>query len=64
MISIGFITSERIRNSRQWSFESCPIRVAAEAENFGQVPHGRPPMLAIQRGGVHASSIELPLRPD
>ena len=36
----------------------------ADADNFGQVPHGRPPILAIQRGGVHASSISLPMRPD
>jgi putative CocE/NonD family hydrolase len=35
----------------------------ADADNFGQVPHGRPPILAIRRGGVHASSIRLPLRP-
>ena len=42
------------------------LRVAiagADADNFGQVPHGRPPVLAIHRGGVHASSIVLPLRP-
>ena len=42
------------------------LRVAiagADADNFGQVPHGRPPILAIQRGGAHASSIVLPLRP-
>ena len=36
----------------------------ADADNFGQVPHGRPPMLAIHRGGVHASSIDLPLQPE
>ena len=35
----------------------------ADADNFGQVPHGRPPILSIRRGGVHASSIVLPLRP-
>jgi hypothetical protein len=34
----------------------------ADADNFGQVPHGRPPILSIHRGGVHASSIVLPLR--
>ena len=42
------------------------LRVAiagADADNFGQVPHGRPPVLSIRRGGVHASSIVLPLRP-
>ena len=40
------------------------LRVAiagADADNFGQVPHGRPPVLAIRRGGVHASSITLPV---
>jgi predicted acyl esterase len=35
----------------------------ADAVNFGQVPHGRPPTLAINRGGAHPSSIVLPLRP-
>jgi uncharacterized protein len=35
----------------------------ADADNFGQVPHGRPPILSIHRAGVHASSITLPLRP-
>ena len=42
------------------------LRVAisgADADNFGQVPHGQPPILSIRRGGVHASSIVLPLRP-
>jgi predicted acyl esterase len=42
------------------------LRVAlagADSDNFGQVPHGRPPLLAIHRGGTHASSIALPLRP-
>jgi hypothetical protein len=42
------------------------VRVAisgADADNFAQVPHGRPPTLAIRRGGKHASSIALPLRP-
>jgi len=41
------------------------LRVAiagADADNYGQVPHGRPPILSIRRGGVHASSIDLPLR--
>ena len=41
------------------------LRVAiagSDADNFGQVPHGRPPILWIRRGGVHASSITLPLR--
>jgi len=35
----------------------------ADADNYGQVPHGRPPMLAIRRGGGDASSIDVPLRP-
>jgi putative CocE/NonD family hydrolase len=42
------------------------LRVAiagADADNFGQVPHGRPPILSVRRGGVHASSVDLPLRP-
>jgi putative CocE/NonD family hydrolase len=42
------------------------LRVAiagADADNFGQVPHGRPPVLSIRRGGAHASSITLPMRP-
>jgi len=41
------------------------LRVAiagADADNFGQGPHGRPPILSIRRGGEHASSIFLPLR--
>ena len=40
------------------------LRVAisgADADNFGQVPHGRPPLLTIHRGGVHESSLDLPL---
>jgi putative CocE/NonD family hydrolase len=42
------------------------LRVAiagADADNYGQVPHGRPPVLSIRRGGAQASSLELPLRP-
>jgi putative CocE/NonD family hydrolase len=35
----------------------------ADADNFGQVPHGRPPVLVVRHGGNHASSISLPLRP-
>ncbi len=41
------------------------LRIAiagADVDNFGQVPHGRPPVLAIHRGGDRASSIDLPLR--
>ena len=42
------------------------LRIAiagADADNYGQVPHGRPPLLTIFRGGGHPSSIALPLRP-
>ena len=35
----------------------------ADSDNYGQVPHGRPPLLSIRRGGPYASSISLPLRP-
>jgi len=35
----------------------------ADSDNYGQVPHGRPPLLSIRRGGAQASSISLPLRP-
>jgi putative CocE/NonD family hydrolase len=34
----------------------------ADADHFGQVPHGRPPVLGIHHGGAHASSLALPLR--
>jgi hypothetical protein len=34
----------------------------ADADNFGQFPHGRPPILDFQRGGTQGSSIVLPLR--
>jgi hypothetical protein len=39
------------------------LRVAiagVDADDFGQVPHGRPPLLSLRRGGAHASSIALP----
>jgi uncharacterized protein len=39
------------------------LRVAlagADIDHFGQVPHGRPPRLAVHRGGDTASMIELP----
>jgi putative CocE/NonD family hydrolase len=41
------------------------VRIAiagADADNFGQVPHGRPPVFSIHRGGAHASSLALPMR--
>lgn len=34
----------------------------ADADNYGQVPHGRPPLLSLWRGGGHASAIDLPLK--
>jgi uncharacterized protein len=52
-------TSWRVRSGHR-------LRLAisgADSDNFAQVPHGRPPVLAIRRGGAHASSISLPLRP-
>ena len=30
---------------------------------IAQVPHGRPPLLTLQRGGERASALDLPLRP-
>ncbi len=47
-----------------WKFRrGSRIRVAiagADIDHYGQVPHGRPPRLEIQRGGDRASQIELP----
>jgi len=34
----------------------------ADADHYVLVPHGRPPLLTIHRGGHHASLIELPWR--
>lgn len=34
----------------------------ADADNYGQVPHGRPPLLSLWRGGPHASAIDLPFK--
>jgi putative CocE/NonD family hydrolase len=34
-----------------------------DADHCVQVPHGRPPVLALLRGGEKASALELPLRP-
>jgi hypothetical protein len=33
----------------------------ADDDHCGQVPHGRPPLLNVFRGGSNASSLELPL---
>ncbi|OZI34592.1 hydrolase [Bordetella genomosp. 10] len=49
-----------------WRFAAgSRIRVSIaghDADHCGQVPHGRPPRLALGTGGRHASSIALPLR--
>jgi putative CocE/NonD family hydrolase len=34
-----------------------------DADHCAQVPHGRPPRLAILQGGAQASSLDLPMRP-
>ncbi len=34
-----------------------------DADHVGQVPHGRPPVLTLLRGGERASALDLPLRP-
>jgi putative CocE/NonD family hydrolase len=36
----------------------------ADDDHCGQVPHGRPPLLTVLRGGASASQLELPLRAD
>jgi putative CocE/NonD family hydrolase len=47
-----------------WTFGKCSrIRLAisgADADHYGQVPHGRPPAFTVQRG---ESFLDLPLRP-
>ncbi|MBL6458246.1 CocE/NonD family hydrolase [Belnapia sp. T6] len=35
----------------------------ADADHCVQVPHGRPPLLTLLRGGDRASALDLPLRP-
>ena len=49
-----------------WTFKSgSRIRFSlcgADADHFGQVPHGRPPVLTLMRGGAMPSAIELPWR--
>jgi putative CocE/NonD family hydrolase len=50
-----------------WSFRAgSRIRLSiagADADHCVQVPHGRPPVLTVLRGGDRASALELPLRP-
>lgn len=47
-----------------WTFRAgSRLRIAiagADSDHYGQVPHGRPPLLHIHRGGGTASLIELP----
>ena len=47
-----------------WTFHrGSRLRLAiagADADHFGQVPHGRPPLLRILSGGATASMVELP----
>jgi predicted acyl esterase len=49
-----------------WTFRrGSRIRVAiagADADHYAQVPHGRPPVLTLRRGGAMASSLTLPWR--
>lgn len=49
-----------------WTFRAgSRIRLAiagADADHCGQVPHGRPPVLTLHRGGDRASAIRLPVR--
>jgi uncharacterized protein len=49
-----------------WTFRrGSRIRLAiagADADHYAQVPHGRPPVLTLRRGGGMASSLTLPWR--
>ena len=49
-----------------WRFAAASrIRLAvsgADADHFGQVPHGRPPVLTVKRGPDFPSRLELPVR--
>ncbi|WP_332686970.1 CocE/NonD family hydrolase [Bosea sp. (in: a-proteobacteria)] len=49
-----------------WTFRAgSRIRIAiagADADHCGQVPHGRPPVLSLHRGGSLASMIRLPVQ--
>jgi hypothetical protein len=49
-----------------WVFaKGSRIRLAisgADADHYGQVPHGRPPRVSVLRGGEHGSFIDIPLR--
>jgi putative CocE/NonD family hydrolase len=63
-------TAERMRVvllPTGWTFRAgSRIRLSiagADVDHYAQVPHGRPPMLRVHRGGAHASALELPLMP-
>jgi hypothetical protein len=47
-----------------WTFRAgSRLRIAiagADSDHYGQVPHGRPPLLRVHHGGATASLIELP----
>ena len=49
-----------------WVFaEGSRIRLAiagADVDHYGQVPHGRPPLLTVRHGADQASFLDLPLR--
>jgi putative CocE/NonD family hydrolase len=49
-----------------WTFRrGSRIRLAiagGDADHYAQVPHGRPPVLTLRRGGAMASSLTLPWR--
>jgi predicted acyl esterase len=49
-----------------WTFRrGSRVRLAiagADADHYAQVPHGRPPVLSLRRGGTMASSLTLPWR--
>lgn len=60
---------ERIRFAllpTSWSFKrGSRIRLAvsgADSDHYAQVPHGRPPLLRLARGGATASCVALPWR--
>lgn len=50
-----------------WTFQrGSRIRLSiagADCDHYVQLPHGRPPVLSVKRGGGMASSLELPWRP-
>jgi putative CocE/NonD family hydrolase len=49
-----------------WTFgRGSRVRISiagGDADHYAQVPHGRPPLLTVRRGGAMASSVTLPWR--